>query len=402
MVEGVSRGPFRSAAFVATFVVWGCSSTPDTQIVVPPEDAGATDVVVDVPEDVIDAAQDMGPEAGDAEVDASVRPVVVGLHSTPAAAGEGGTEEAAQMDAVLVALAAGARAVVVEVNWADLPLTSGDWARLGALGSYLAAERKHVLLSLAVVDARADERAPELQPHPWSSLVVEQGMQDLIDRLFATFGTELAYVSLGMEVDRYLSSSPSQASAFAGFMVQALTYGREHPNRPEQASLGVTWSSESWTSGEENSLRDALVEVSDVVMLAHDGLDEAKRVRTPGESIAHLRKAVEAIEAKPVVLHRVSYSTSSLIGGSKLGQAAFVTDLFELVQEHRERIPFVGVATLHDPSLESCSRYAQARDPTSSAELYAFWCGVGLRTRQGQSKEAFSAFLSGAPGFWAP
>jgi hypothetical protein len=386
---------------VATFIVWGCSSTPETELIVAPQDAGTTDVVADVPEDVVDA-EEVGSDAMDAGEDASVWPVLVALHSTPGYEGDGETAEASKMDAVLVALAAGARAVVVELKWSDLPLTAGEWARLGALGAYLNAERKHLLLSVAAVDARADERAIGLRIHAWTSLVVQQAMQDLIDRLFATFGSELAYVSLGMEVDRFLAAHPSQGTDFASFMAHALTYGRGHPNKPERTSLGVTWSTEAWVSGEENLHRDALAEVSDVVMLAHCGLDEAKLVRAPGDSIAQLREAVKAIEEKPVVLHRVSYSTSSLIGGSRAGQSAFVTQLFGLVQEQRERIPFVGVATLHDPSLESCLSYAQARDPGSSAELYAFWCNVGLRTRQGEAKEGFSAFLSGAPGFLSP
>ncbi len=388
-------------AFVATLLVWGCSSNPETQVIVPPEDAGNAEVVSDVEQDVVDADQ-VVPDAMDAGAEESVWPVIVGLHSTPGVEGDDETVGAAQMDAVLVALAAGARAVVLDVRWADLPLTAEAWARLGSLGTYLAAERKLLLLSVATVDARADQRPVGHQVHAWSSVMVQQAMHDLIDRMFATFGPELAYVSLGMEVDRYLAANPSEALAFTGFMTQALTYGREHPNKPQGTSLGVTWSTEAWAKGEESLHRGALVEASDVVMLAHDGLDEAKLVREPGESIVHLREAVEVIDDKPVVLHRVSYSTSKLIGGSRAHQSAFVTQLFDLVREKRARIPFVGVATLHDPSLESCSRFVQARDPANSEELYAFWCNVGLRTRQGEAKEAFSAFLSGAPAFLSP
>jgi hypothetical protein len=383
-------------------VLWGCSEDARTEVTVDPPDAGDHDVAEDVEDAALEAAEADAPDEGvDAEVDATAAPVVVGLYPTPVEA-EGEDVVTAQAEAVLVSLASGARAMVVEVGWEQLS-QDGSWAHLETMASYLAQERKQVLLSIPVVEALADGRPETLQGHAWSSAAVRDSVRVLIDQVFTRLGPEVAYVSLGLEVDRYLEANPLEAQAFATFLVDALAYGTSHASRPEKTVLGVTWSTDAWLKAGSPE-RDALVEASGVVMLAHHGMNGTDGAQRSDEAVEQIRSAVEAVESEDrlVVLHRVASTTSALLGGSEADQAAFFRGVFELVQEKRSTIPFVGVAMLHDPSPESCFAFARAREPSGSAGLYAFWCSAGMRTGQGAPKESFTAFAQGASGFLSP
>lgn len=388
-------------SLAALAVLWGCSEDATTEVTVVPSDGGNQDVAEDVEDAGVEASDADAPDEGvDAGVDAAVAPVVVGLYPTPA---EGEDEATAQAQAVLVSLASGARALVVEVGWEQLS-QDGSWARLETMASYLAQERKQMLLSIPIVEALADGRPEALQGHAWSSASLREAVRTLIDRVFTRLGPEVAYVSLGLEVDRYLEANPLEAEALATFLVEALAYGTSHAGRPEKTVMGVTWSTDAWSNGEGSSERDALVEASGAVMLAHHGLKGTSGVQGSEEAVEQLRNAVETVEGEGrlVVLHRVASTTSALLGGTEADQAAFVRAVFDLVQEKRSSIPFVGVAVLHDPSPESCFAFARAREPSGSAGLYAFWCSAGIRTGQGAPKESFTAFAEGASRFLSP
>jgi hypothetical protein len=43
-----------------------------------------------------------------------------------------------------------------------------------------------------------------------------------------------------------------------------------------------------------------------------------------------------------------------------------------------------------------CVQYAASQGMAGSAELFAAWCSVGLRRRDGSDKPAFDSFLAGA------
>lgn len=283
---------------------------------------------------------------------------------------------------------------MVDLEWSQLPQETDEapdtWVRLDAMASHLNQEGRQLLLSVSVVNASADSRPAALQGQAWMSSATRGAMRDSIDLIYETFGQELAYVSFGMEVDRYLASHPAQAPAFVDFMLETLNYARAHPGRPETTSVGLTWSAASWSDeAVDVSDRDALADTSDAVMVAFYGLDETDHLLAPSQAVADLGALVESIEGRPVVLHRVAYSTSTLLGGSELKQATFVEELLGMVGEHRERVPFVGIAMLHDPAPEACLRFAKERGVSSSAELYAFGAAPGFGSGMAPRKPGF-------------
>jgi len=377
-------------------------------------DADVFDVIADaVDGDVeVDATDAKDAQSDVAPGEPAIAPVVVGLYATPAlavgASGvlvDGAEDGEMRMEAVLTSLAAGARGLVVEVEWEQL-LSEEGWEPLTRLATFLARERKQLLLSIPVVEARADRRPEALRSVAWSSVVIRARIHDLIDQVFGRLGPDVTYLSLGMEVDLFIDAKPSVASEFATAMAEGIAYACTHPKRTTKTLVGVTWSTKAWQAqlGVERSL---LTGVSDVVLLAHHGMEGTQQAQTVDAAVVQIREAIEAIEAfggKPAVLHRVAGSSKG-VGTTAADQAELVKQVFAVVQEKRARVPFVGVAALHDPSPESCQAFAQARVPSTSSDasgLYAFWCSVGLRDAHGVPKDSFGAFLHGAATFLSP
>jgi hypothetical protein len=65
----------------------------------------------------------------------------------------------------------------------------------------------------------------------------------LIDRSYDTFRSELAYLSFGTDVDRFLAqANSSDRSACATFIQQTVSYAKAHPKRLATTQIGVTFS----------------------------------------------------------------------------------------------------------------------------------------------------------------
>jgi hypothetical protein len=383
--------------------VVGCVDDVTTDVVVSPADAASVDAVQEADAALEAADSDCTDDGLDEEEDAAIAPLVIGLDPIPADA-QGKDEDSQQAEALLMALAAGVRGVVVEANWKALE-DDAWWARTEVLSSYLSKERKQLFLSIPVVEARQDGRPEWLRFYSWSSATVRERLRQLLDRVFGTLGSQLSYVSMGFEVDRYLEAYPKDAMAFSSCMAETLQYAMNHDKRQDKTEVGVTWSTSAWLGQEaESAERQMLVGASPTVFLAHHGLDNEQGIEHWQQAVQAIGVAVDAVEAqgRKVVLHRVASTSSTLVGGSEAEQAAFVKGVFELVQAKRSHVAFVGFGMLHDPSPDACLSFARAREPSATAGLYAFWCSAGLRTRQGAAKASFSVFMQEASRFLNP
>lgn len=398
----------RSHPLIAIVVLTcACSSEPATSVVIAPEDAGPTDTgLVDVYDGGGDVPEEARQDVADAGRDGPELSVRVALVPTTEEVPDGGTSGSARAEAVLTALAAGVRGLVWEMDWAawDDEVDGGGQAleELASVAAFLEEQRARLLLAVPVVHALADSRPTALQGRPWDDSHTRKAMHALVDDVFDRFGTELGYVSFGIEVGRYLSAHPAEASSFESFMVDTLQYARNHPSRPADVSVGVTWSTDIWSASPAPAEVATLTEASDVVMLCYYGLDDSGGAKPPLDAVADLSDVAGSANAKPVVLHRVAFTSSSLVGGSEESQATFVAGMLRVVLDNRARVPFVGVMALHDPLPEDCLRFAQTHDLSISPELYAFWCSTGLRDREGHPKDGFASFVAGSSALLNP
>jgi hypothetical protein len=388
------------AAWLACLAASACDQTPSTELVYPPPTDASDVSTTDAADEVLD---DGGMEATEAHESTSTEPapVIVGLAPTAHSVLDGGTQNSGELDAVLLSFASGARVLTAQVSWADLlgMQSAETWQRLHSLGSLVQTQKKTLLVSLLTVDGVTDKRPSALKTIAWDHPTTIASMHSLLDTLLENLGTELRYLSLGNEVDRYVAAQPGQAAAFLAFAADAISYANTRAKvLPAHESLQttVTWSHSSWTTGALPSPSAApLLAASEVVMVSYAPMDD--QLHAASSDVAHgdLPAMLKAIDGKPLVLASVSYPSSSLIGATEDAQAHFIDLLLLEVTAHRASVPFVAVNALHDPEPEACLARAASMGHEGSAELYAWWCSTGLRTRDGEPKKAFDTFRSG-------
>ena len=400
------RTSWTCLALSLSLAVVACKQDPSTEVVVEQESDAAKDAVSETG----DAGEWDGDES-DATDEAressatSPEPVTVGLEPTARSEQDGGTASSAQLDAVLLSMATGARGLTATSRWAELEGdgTSDGWKKLESLTSLVRSQKRMLLLTIPVVDATLDGRPGPLQATGWDAEATRLSIRALIDRLFSKVGPELRYLSLGLEVDRFVQANAGQREAFLTFATQTVQYANTHINRPQSMQAAVTWSHKAWLAADTPaSWAPELLDQSDIVMIAYTPMGDDLRARAADSVHGDLPTMLAAAGDRPLVFASVSYPSSLLIGGSDDAQAHFFDLLFLEVEMRRARLPFVAVSSLHDPEPESCLGRAAAMGQPGSAELYAYWCSTGLRTRDGVAKKAFDSFRSGAAELLEP
>src|SRR5262245_12089753 len=178
---------------------------------------------------------DGGPTAansGDAQnvadaSDAGLSPVLIGITPNPRGDHLGGPTAGDKVEAELVTIAAGARAVVLSHPWDAI-----DPELLTALKTSADFYGKHgmrVLMNLALVDRAADGRPAAFKTLAWNSPLTRGALDKVITDLLLSFGAELTYVTFGRDVDIYLAEHPGERAALTELAAHACAFARTSP-----------------------------------------------------------------------------------------------------------------------------------------------------------------------------
>ena len=138
-----------------------------------------------------------------------------------------------------IALAAGARGSFIAFPWSELEPSPGRYnvGHFRAL-TYLGRTRGlKLLLGVAVVNTVARETPRDLMGVPFDSPRMKQRFHRLIDALRPYLAHNVAFVSLGNEVDVYLARHPAEWASYREFYEDAVSY--VHRAAPS-VQVGVT------------------------------------------------------------------------------------------------------------------------------------------------------------------
>jgi hypothetical protein len=361
----------------------------------PDPDPGDADAEAGVPDTGLDADP----------VDAGLARVLLGITPVPPNADAASPSD--QTLAELSVLAVGARARALVVRFDDLVDTTGApsdsvFADIAQTAARYRARGFFVLFAIAVVDRAKDARPVSLRAS-WSSPELTSSLEALIDRAYDTFGTELAYLSLGTDVDRFLAqASDDDRAASAAFIGGALSYAKAHPKRQPSTQLGVTFSA-SGLLGDRLPETAMLLRQSDAAIVTSDSLQASFEVTPAASAAARLGDLADAIpEQQPVVLQELSYPSSTVVGSSAAEQLKFYEAAFNVLATRRERFPFVNLYALDDSDEAECERQAAVFGAAANPLLIAARCSLGLKDGQGADKPAFSEVASALSAFGRP
>ncbi|HEY5372500.1 MAG TPA: hypothetical protein VIK01_02390 [Polyangiaceae bacterium] len=293
-------------------------------------------------------SSDTSPEAGaDAGVDAPVRLGIVPLLEL----GDGGTASDNTL-AELAVLSAGSRARSLSVRLDQLLDAAGNpsesaFADLAETAALYRARGASILFSIAIVD-RAEDARPVALRVSWRSTELRSAIRAVVDRAYATFGQELAYLSFGTDVDRFLALATASDRTNAGAcFLQALSYAKAHAQRLPSTQVGVTLSAPGVIAGLAREAH-ALLAGSDAAIITDYALDASFQAKSVTDALEDLATLDSKLKAQPIVLQELAYPSSPLVQSSPEQQQQFYDQVFALLAARRQRFPFVDLYALTD------------------------------------------------------
>ncbi len=290
-----------------------------------------------------------------------------------------------------LAISAGAHGNFVSYRWSELepsPSTYKLDELRGSLGYSAVIRGMKVLLGIQVLNTTAKETPADLVPVAFDSDEMKQRFHALIDSMASELRSQVAYLSIGNEVDVYLTQHPAEWNAYRAFYADAADYVRSvAPN----VKIGVT---ATYGGAKGVAAHDVTVlnGPSDVVILTYYPLRPDFSVYPASVAAADITSMVELAGGKPLVLQEVGYPTSSLLGSSDMAQAEFVTNVFDSWQANAARIPFLNFFALHDFTPDLCQAAAGYYGLPDDTKFREYLCTLGLRFADGSPKPAWETF----------
>jgi hypothetical protein len=293
---------------------------------------------------------------------------------------------------IRLALRAGIRGAFLSDTWSTLERTSGKYSfgdlnGLGYLGDKL---HLTLLLGIQVLNTTANEAPRDLQSVPFDSPALMNRFRRLLVAVRPYLNRHVEYLSIGNEVDVYLSAHPAQWDAYTRFYRSAVA--EAHALAP-WIKVGVTTTFDGLTSDAPRIRR--LNSASDVQIMTYYPLGAHFAVRSPTSPLVDFRTMLSFTRGRPLVLQEVGYPSARRLNSSPTKQARFVRAVYRAWAQAGSRIPFLNFFLLHDltrPTCEQLGRYYGLSDEN----FLAYLCSLGLRRADGSPKPAWTAFVDGA------
>lgn len=304
------------------------------------------------------------------------------------------------LNAVDLVYGAGARGMVETQTWSSLEPSPGQYSlqNLQSDLNFQAGRELQTYLGIQVINTVPKEVPTDLMSVSWDDPQMKARFHALLDAIKPLLTPQVAYISIGNEVDRYLSGHPLEWTAYQNFYEDALAY--IHQTLPG-IRVGVTTTFGGASGGAQASVA-ALNRMSDVLIFTYYPLGGGFVPNVPQLPTTDFPTMLALAGTKEVVLQEVGYPSSTVISSSEANQAAFVNEFFQAWQNTGQRIPFLSFFLLHDFTPSFCAALNAYYQSPPDPAFQAYLCSLGLRHDDGTEKPAWSAFVSGAAAHGFP
>jgi hypothetical protein len=298
------------------------------------------------------------------------------------------------MDAWVEFQQTGATGLFQSATWHDLE-SSKNVFTLDSLTSILdSTPQQTLLVNLKVLDTTSKSTPTFLTNTAFNTPAMKTEFHHLIDHLAPHLKGKVKYLSVGNEVDVWLSQHPDQWSAYTDFFTDAVSY--IHTTLPG-IQVGVTSTYDGYMGPDRTHLA-TLNATSDTWIATYYPVDGHFVPRSPDVVLTELPALVSLAADKPMVLQEVGYPSAVSLGSSEQAQAKFVTNVFQAWRALDSKVPFLNYVLQHDITASLCTQYAGYYGVGAvSADVVnweAYFCSLGLRNATGSAKVAWGSFLT--------
>jgi len=300
--------------------------------------------------------------------------------------------ENSDVQAVLAAvstLSIGTTTLPLEQRWDELSGATGSpravtWNRLDAMTQPYRDRDGTVALCIGIVDRQtpAWPDGVDLTTDAASSAI-----ERTIDEVYRRYAEHLSHLCFGYEVDRYLAeaTSASQKHVLA-FLTHAVEYASHHPlrTRTPKTAIGIAITLDALSGGGSAPVDQLLL--GDEVVAVYDPLDAEAALKAPESVAGEVTAALATLAAAPgatlpLTLFEVGYPSSSAVGSSEKAQKKYYDTLFDVLDNERQAVSFVGAFGLGDRAFADCEAEAASFGGTTAAQAQRALvrCSMGLR-----------------------
>lgn len=291
-----------------------------------------------------------------------------------------------------LARSAGMTAVSLPIFWDDVEVEPGVFAPepnfLAIANQFYPAKGVAVSLELNPIDTNQRRVPADLANLPFDHPTVLARFAAWLDWAFAQIpAVELTCLSIGNEVDGYLSSAEDWAAYEVFFEAAA---DRARALRP-----GVVVGVKATYSGLVDTAKSPLMSMNqpaDGVFVTYYPLESDFTVKEPRVVSREVRRLVTLYAGRPLYVLEAGYPSGRLNESSERRQADFIREMFRAWDQNVDAIRLVEFTWLHDIDPATVSFYQQYYGVDDPAFL-EYLATLGLRTHAGagRDKEAFVA-----------
>lgn len=241
-----------------------------------------------------------------------------------------------------------------------------------------------LVLSLNPIDTTANRLPAYLQGEPWDSLKVIDAFNAWFDWTVAQLpDATIEAVSVGNEVDAYLSANTDEMEAYKRFFEAV----RDHIRSTHDVPVGCKMT----FGGRTGELSEALAKIdqsADALMLTYYPLDDQFRVRSPKIVPGDIAKMLSFANDRPVFILETGYPSGSECGSSLESQAEFIDELFAAWDRNADQVPLINLVWTCDMPTEQVTTMVKYYGVESDA-FQGYLATLGLRSVSGENKPAF-------------
>ena len=285
---------------------------------------------------------------------------------------------------------AGVTGNLIAKRWSELEPSAGQYTLddfSGDLNYRTQIYNQVQLVGIQVLNTTAKETPPDLMKVAFDGPEMIQRFQQFFDALLPRLNKQVQYLSIGNEVDAYLSAHPDEWKPYQQFYESALKH--VHQTAP-WIKVGVT-TTFGGTLLDPQKVAD-LNTLSDVIIMTYYPLKNDFSVRPADSPLSDFPQMVKWAGDKPLILQEVGYPAAESLGSSEAAQADFVRNVFTAWEADGAHIPFLSYFALGDFSDELCTTLLTYYGLPDQKHFYDYLCTLGLLKADGTPRQAWQVF----------
>ena len=273
----------------------------------------------------------------------------------------------------------------ISVKWDEIAQSGTKPLSDGIGGATFMGQK--VLLTIATIDTVKRRLPPSLMGAGWDDPGLQRQFDGLLEGLSPIVKGHISWLSLGNEVNPYLTAHPQEQAPYLRFL--AHSRGTVHRLLP---GVGVGVTATCTDAMQDPALAKRLQQGMDATVFTYytlQGLNPGGSLRTEGD----FSFMEQVAGARPLLLQEIGCPASPRAGSSEEIQARFVQEVFEQLDRNASTVQ-LAVFFMQCDFSKSAVAVLTGYYGLDQAPFAAFLGSLGLRDATGKPRKAWDVFAA--------